>query len=380
MANVISGPCAGMLLADLGADVVKVEMPRGGDVFRVWGGDNHVVSPPFAAFNRDKRSITIDVKTEAGVDCFLRLVRTADVVLENFRPGVLDRLGVGYEQIAEVNPSVIYCAISGMGRTGPESHRPTYDAVAQALSGLWSQFTDLDDPEPVGPALCDQLAGMYAAYGVLGALVGRASTGQGQRLDVSMLGAGLSFQSIAVAGWLIGGVGADKSARAHRSQTYSFNDAQGLPFAIHLSTPDKFWRGLATAVERLDLLTDPRFVDKRSRIANYDVLRDELRSVFRTGERADWLARLAAQDVPCAPINTIGEALDEPQVRHLGVVQTFGTGDGAVELAGSPVDFAGHAPGPRSGVPRIGEHTDELLIEVGLSPEEIEDLRLKSAI
>ena len=338
------------------------------------------MSPPFAAFNRDKRSITIDVKKDAGADCFLRLVRTADVVLENFRPGVLDRLGVGYRQIVAVNPSIIYCAISGMGRVGPESHRPTYDAVAQALSGLWSQFTDLGDPEPVGPALCDQLAGMYAAYGVLGALVSRGSTGRGQRLDVSMLGAGLSFQSIAVAGWLMSGMAADKSARAHRSQTYAFNDAQGTPFAIHLSTPDKFWRGLATAVERPDLLTDPRFADKRSRIANYDLLRDELRAVFRTGKRDDWLARLLAQDVPCAPINTIGEALDEPQVRELGLVQTFGVGDGAVELAGSPIDFADAASGTRSGVPRIGEHTDELLIEAGLSPAEIKDLRLKSAI
>ncbi|MCZ6564207.1 MAG: CaiB/BaiF CoA-transferase family protein, partial [Deltaproteobacteria bacterium] len=173
MAHVISGPYAGMLLADLGADVIKVEMPGTGDYFRIWDGKDDAIRPSFAAYNRGKRSVTINVQTQSGQELYLRLASKVDVVLENFRPGTLERFGVGYEAIREENPDVIYCSLTGMGPTGPYKHRPTYDAIAQAMSGLWSQLTDMDRPEPVGPAISDQLSGLYAAYGILGALVSR---------------------------------------------------------------------------------------------------------------------------------------------------------------------------------------------------------------
>lgn len=364
MANVITGPFTGMVLADLGADVVKVEMPGVGDNFRQWAGDDDQFNPPFAAFNRGKRSVAIDVRTADGAERYLRLTATADVVVENFRPGTLDRLGVGYDAVRARNAGVIYCAISGMGTSGPDSGRPTYDAIAQALSGLWSQLTDLDAPEPVGPPMADQLGGFYAAQGVLAALLHRERTGEGQRVDVSMLEAALGFQAIAIAGHTMQGAPADKSSRARRSQTYAFVARDGRPFAIHLSTPDKFWRGLAEVAGRPDLVTDPRFVRKGDRIAHYDELRTELAGVFAQEERQVWLDRLRERDVPAAPINTIGEALEEPQVRHLDVLRTFGDGDEALRLMGSPVRYSGCPPqgGPRP--PWVGEHTDEVMREV----------------
>ena len=380
MANVITGPFAGMLLSDLGADVTKVEMPGTGDVFRQWAGGEGTVSPPFAAFNRNKRSITIDVKSQTGVDCYLRLAAGVDVVLENFRPGVLDRMGVGYDAVRAVNPEVVYCALSGMGQDGPDAARPTYDAIAQALSGFWSQLTEMSHPEPVGPPICDQLGGLYAAYGVLGALFHRQQTGRGQRLDVSMLGAALGFQSIAIAGHSMQGATADKMSRAKRSQTYALQASDGRPLAIHLSTPDKFWRALAAAIERPDLLDDPRFRTKADRIAHYDVLRAELEQTFRGRTRQEWLDRLHAADVPAAPINTIGEALDEPQVQHQRMVRTFGDGDEALRLVGFPVSYHDTPCEPGRRPPKIGEHTDEVLRAAGLSTEEIRHLHEQSAV
>jgi formyl-CoA transferase len=364
MANIITGPFTGMTLADLGADVIKVEMPGVGDNFRQWAGEDGQFNPPFAAFNRGKRSVALDVRTDEGAERYLRLTGTADVVVENFRPGTLDRLGVGYDAVRAGNPRVVYCAISGMGTSGPDSGRPTYDAIAQALSGLWSQLTDLDAPEPVGPPLADQLGGVFAAQGVLAALLHRERTGEGQRVDVSMLEAALGFQAIAISGHTMQGAPADKSSRARRSQTYAFVARDGRPFAIHLSTPDKFWRGLAEAAERPDLVADPRFASKRDRIEHYDELRAELAAVFAKNDRRVWLDRLRERDVPAAPINTIAEALEEPQVRHLDVLRTFGDGDQALRLMGSPVRYSTFPSQGGLRPPWVGEHTDEVMREI----------------
>ena len=375
MANIISGPFAGMLLADLGADVVKVEMPGQGDLFRQWAGDADAFSPPFAAFNRRKRSVTIDVHGPEGAGAYLAVTAEADVVIENFRPGTLDRLGVGYEEVRARNPAVIYCAMSGVGRTGPESHRPTFDAIAQAKSGLTSQLTDLAAPEPVGPPLSDQLTGLYAAYGILGALFQRQTTGTGQRVDLNMLGAAMSFQTIAVAGHQMTGEVPHRTSRAVRSQTYAFVASDGQPFAIHLSTPHKFWVGLTDVIGRPDLLEDDRFRRKPDRMRNYDVLRDELTGIFRTRPRQEWLNLLHDHDVPAGPINTIDEALADPQVKHLDLVHDFGDAADRLALVESPIEFGSARVADRRRPPRIGEHSDEILTAAGLSPEQIGHLR-----
>ena len=380
MANVISGPFTGMLLADLGAEVIKVEMPGSGDPFRGWAGDDSAITASFAAYNRGKKSVTINIQSESGQVVYRRLASTVDVVLENFRPGTLDRYGIGYDELKEDNPGLVYCSITGMGSVGPYKSRPTFDAIAQGMSGLWSQLTDMDDPEPVGPPISDQLTGLYGVYGVLGALVSRSLTGLGQRLELSMLGASIGFQPIAVADHLMDGLVANKSSRAHNSQSYSFVGSDDLPFAIHLSTPQKFWEGLAQAVGRPELVTDPRFEKKAGRVKHYDVLRQELMQAFSTKPRDEWLAILAEHDVPAGPIYTIAEAVQDPQVQAIQMVRTFGEGDRALDLLGFPVNYHGTPLKEGPAPPHLGEHTAEVLAALGLSQDEIAGMSKDGAI
>lgn len=380
MANVISGPLTGMLLADLGAEVIKVELPGKGDVFRQWAGDAAALSPPFAAFNRRKRSVTIDVRSEGGAEVYLDLARTADVVVENFRPGTLDRMGVGYDAVRAVNTEIVYCALSGVGQTGPESHLPTYDAIAQAKSGFTSQLTSMTDPEPVGPPLSDQITGLYASYAILGALYHRAQTGQGQYVDVSMLSAAMAFQTIAVTSFLMTGEVADKIARAKRSQTYALVGSDGLPFAVHLSTPHKFWVGLTDVIGRPELRDDPRFVTKPDRIRHYDALRHELQAAVMARPRSYWLDALRTADVPAGPVNTIEEALADEQVRHLDLIQRFGEGSEAVELVEAPMRYSLAEVPERLPPPRIGAHTREVLTSLGYDEATLSSLEERGTI
>lgn len=367
MANVISGPFAGMLLGDMGAEIVKIEMPGSGDPFRLWAGDTEQIAPSFAAYNRGKKSITLDIRSDEGRKVYRSLVARADVVIDNFRPGTLDRQGIGPQALCAAFPKLIYCAISGQGSRGPDSARPTYDAIAQGMSGIWSQLTSMDAPEAVGPPISDQLTGLYAANAVLGALVARDRNGdRGQRIEVSMLGASLAFQPHAVAEFLANGEVADKSSRAHKSQSYAFIAGDGKALTVHLSSQTKFWKALLKALDRPDLESDPRFADKSDRHANYDRLQQELQSVFATGSRSEWLDRLCEQDVPAAPIHRIDEALADPQVEAQGLVRDFGSGKRVSRLVGYGYEASGGTPDPASRpVPVLGEHTRELLEEAG---------------
>lgn len=369
MANVISGPFAGMQLADMGADVIKVEMAGAGDPFRAWAGGRSGISPAFAAYNRGKRSVEIDIKSDAGRADYLRLAASADVVIENFRPGALDRAGVGYEALRQRAPHLVYCSISGMGQHGPDRDLPTYDGIAQAMSGLWSQLVDMAAPEPVGPPIADQLTGLYAALGVVGALVARQATGQGRRIDVSMLGASLAFQPHAAAEALLAGEVADKTSRARVSQSYAFICADNRPLAVHLSSPPKFWLAMLAALGREDLARHPDYADKAGRERHYEALAAELQTSFGTRPRDHWLALLRGHDVPCGPINTIEEALVAPQAQALGMTRMFGVGARALRLVGSPIHegegAGGEAPLP---VPLLGEHTAEIMAALEASP------------
>jgi len=380
MASFISGPYAGMLLADLGADVVKVEPPGTGEPFRAWGERRGAVRPQFAAYNRGKTAVTLDVRTPAGREVYLRLAATADVVIENFRPGTSERLGIGYEEVRRTNPRVVYCAVSGMGSSGPYRDRPTYDAIGQAMSGLWSVLTDIRDPRPVGPPMSDQLTGLYAAYGILGALFSRERRGEGQRIEVSMLSASIAFMVEPATNYLLTGEIGDASARPRRSQSYAFVASDGLPLAIHLSSPPKFWEALATAVGRPELVRDPRFAGKADRVRNYDRLHEVLAEVFRTRPRAEWLALLERHDVPAAPINNVAEALADPQVAHLGLVREFGHGERATRLVGSPVAFAATPCDGDLAPPEIGEHNAEVFGRLGYDTDELARLRAQGVV
>jgi formyl-CoA transferase len=349
VATVVSGPYAGMILSDYGADVTKVE-PPGGDPFRFWGGVSQGRSTFFDSLNRGKSSVGLDLKSDDGRRVFLDMCADADVVLENFRPGTMDRLGLGYEVLQQCNRGLVYCGISGMGLYGPDVRKPAYDAVVQAKSGFWSQLVSLDQPEAVGPTVIDQVTGIFAAFAVTSALVERNVTGTGTRVSVSMLESALAFQPLAIADYLDNATTADAWSRAHYSQSYGFVTEDGKPVAIHVSSRQKFWVGLTKALGREDLASDPRFSTAGRRIENYDLVRKILAEEFGRWTRAEVLERLYQHDVPCSPINDIAEALSDPQVEALSVVREFDATSGAVggRYVVAPGTGAG---GPRGGAP-----------------------------
>ena len=252
----ITGPCAGMMLADLGADVIKIESPEG-DPYRAYQGGQY--SPHFQAYNRNKRSLALDLKNAQDHALFERMVREADVFIQNFRPGTAERLGVGVERLHEINPRLVYCSISGFGSSGPYTDRPSYDSVAQALSGFLSVVVDYQRPQFLGPALADAITGLYAAYGILGALVERGRTSRGRLVEVSMLEAMAHFAVEPFAAYFALGETPTSADRPRLAQAYILHTADQRLIAIHLSSLEKFWTGLVAALEAPELASDPRF-------------------------------------------------------------------------------------------------------------------------
>ncbi len=371
LANVISGPYAGLILADYGAEVIKIEMPGSGDPFRGWQESTDAVSPAFFAMNRGKKSLTLNLKDDSGRELLERLLAEADVVIENFRPGVMARLGLDYERLHARNPRLVYCSITGMGQHGPEKSRPTFDAIAQAYSGLWSQLTDMNSPEPVGPPMSDQLSGQQAASAILAALVRRGVSGEGCRVDTSMVAASLAFQPLAVANYAMEGKIADKLSRAYNSQSFAFVDADHKPFAVHLSSPQKFWDRLVTVTGRHDLATDPRFSSRPERIANYHALHRELQTTFASQSRDRWLEQLVANEVPASAIHTIDEALGADQIRSQGVIRSIRQRGQSIDYVSSAAAVDGDVPGAAGdqAAPALGEHTNDILGAMGVDSE-----------
>jgi crotonobetainyl-CoA:carnitine CoA-transferase CaiB-like acyl-CoA transferase len=310
----ISAPFAGMLLADLGAQVIKVEeTSSGGDPMRLWQhGTAPSGSPQFAAYNRGKRSVALDLKSEQDQEVLQALVRTADVLIQNGRPGTPERLGFGYESVAVTNPGLVYVSISGFGPEGDSAHRPAFDTVVSALGGLYSQILNTDVPTPIGPAFSDLLAGIFAALGALSALCSRERDGRGQHVDISMLAATLGFLTEPITSFLETGDSPQPGTRQRRAQAYGFLDRDGRPFVVHLSVPEKFWRGLTEVVGRVDLREDPRFCSREARFDHYGELQAELQGSFSAKRREDWIAALEEHDVPVAPMLEISEVLTEP--------------------------------------------------------------------
>ncbi|HLI27124.1 MAG TPA: CaiB/BaiF CoA-transferase family protein [Chloroflexota bacterium] len=376
-ARFITGPYAAMLLADLGATVIKVEAPGQGDPFRSWGGAG--VSPRFLAYNRGKQSVTLDLSHPAGREALRRLVQTADVFIENFRPGVTARLGIEYPALAAANPRLIYCSISGFGPDGPLAHRPAYDAVGQAVSGLMSLLVEPGRPHPIGPALSDGLTGLFAAYGILAALQARDRTGRGQYVQTSMLQATVAFLTEPAVHYFQTGEVPDAWTRPRMSQSFGFVAADHRALVVHLSTLDKFWRALVSAVGRPELADDPRFAEYGNRVANYAALHAELSPVFRTRPRADWLARLAAADIPCAPVYTLDEVFADPQVRHLGLAVPLPSSGTEHQRTVAPAVALADLPPPRP-APALGEHTIDTLRAIGYAAAQLEALRGEGVI
>lgn len=364
IASYVTGPFASLLLADMGADVVKVEQPGQGDPFRGWG--EKLYSATFCSLNRNKKSVTLDIRRDEARDIFMKLAAGSDIVIENFRPGTLEKRGLGYDAIRAVNPKIIYCSISGFGQQGPYRDLPGYDTIGQAMSGLLSLLTDPEKPQGMGISFSDHLTGIYACYGILAALVNRLMTGEGQRVETSLLRASLSFISENAARYFETGVVPRRAYRTKTAGVFAFVDQEGLPFIIHLSSPEKFWRGLLEAVGKTELADDPRFRDRKGRFENYDLLAELLQSVFRGGNREEWLRRLQERDVPCAPLNTLGEVFEDPQVREYGFpIEVEHPKMGKVRLVGSGVDLSRTPPGMQVPPPMLGEHTEEILGGLG---------------
>lgn len=363
-ASYVSGPFAGMLLSDLGAEVVKIESPDGGDPFRNWGKQDY--NGTFGSMNRNKKSVTLDLKTKEGQAAARKLALSADVVIENFRAGAMERLGLGYEDLAVDNPKLIYCSITGFGSEGPYRSRPGYDTVGQAMSGLLAVLTDRKAPQPMGISLSDHLAGTFAAYGVLAALMARHTTGRGQKVETSLLQAALAFLGENAATFFEDGRIPSRATRCQRAQVFAFTAGDGLPFVVHLSSPEKFWRGLLTATNREVLAADERFRSREARVKNYNSLCAELAAAFQARPRAEWLKLLEAQDVPSGPLNTLDEVFADPQVIALDMrKQLPHRTRGTVSVVGNPVRMSATPPRVETAAPDLGAHNDMLLPRTG---------------
>jgi crotonobetainyl-CoA:carnitine CoA-transferase CaiB-like acyl-CoA transferase len=361
-ASYVSGPFAGMLLSDLGAEVVKVESPDGGDPFRNWGKQDY--NGTFGSMNRNKKSVTLDLKTEGGRASARRLASGADVIIENFRSGVMERLGLGYKALAADNPRLVYCSITGFGSDGPYRSRPGYDTVGQAVSGLLAVLTDRKAPQPMGVSLSDHLAGTFAAYGVLAALMARTTSGRGQKVETSLLQATLAFLGENAATFFDDGRVPSRATRCQRAQVFAFTAGDGLPFVVHLSSPEKFWRGLLVVTGREALATDERFRTREMRVKNYDALCAELTTAFQARPRTEWLRLLEVKDVPSGPINTIDEVFADPQVVALAMRKDLPHRTrGTVSVVGNPVRLSATPPRVETAAPDLGAHNDAFLRE-----------------
>jgi crotonobetainyl-CoA:carnitine CoA-transferase CaiB-like acyl-CoA transferase len=353
----ITGPCAGMMLADLGADVVKVESPTG-DPYRSYQGGQF--SPHFQAYNRNKRSIALDLNGPADRAVFDALIASADVYIQNFRPGTADRLGAGRQRLQDLNPKLIYCSISGFGASGPYADRPSYDSVAQALSGFLSVVVDPERPRFLGPALADAITGIYAAYGVLGALFERSRTQRGRLVEVSMLEAMAHFAVEPFAAFFALDRPPTSSDRPRLAQAYILRTADGGLIAIHLSSLEKFWEGLVSALAAPQIGSDERFGTRQRRIDNYEALGAALDAQFSRHPLQHWVERLGSNDVPFAPIHRIDEVVQDPQVRHLGLVVPVERAHGGKQAVRPAVQFDGARATGVTTAPLLDEHGPDI--------------------
>lgn len=317
MGTYITGPAAAMHLGDLGADVIKVERPGTGDPFRAFKGG--LYSPHYQTYNRNKRSIALDTKADEDKATFHELIATADVFIQNFRPGVAEKLGAGEAELRGINPSLIYCAISGFGKTGPYRDRPAFDTVAQAASGYLRLLTPPANPRVIGPAIADSVTGQYAAMGIMAALVERGGTGTGRRLDISMLEAMAHFNLDSFTHHFSVGEVMGPLSRPVVSQSYTFECSDGKWVAIHMSSPTKFWEGFLSATGQDHLKTDPRFAERLERIKHQDDMIEIMTPIFKAETRDTWCARLEAAGVPHSAAYDSDEALEDPQAKHLQI-------------------------------------------------------------
>jgi crotonobetainyl-CoA:carnitine CoA-transferase CaiB-like acyl-CoA transferase len=353
MGTFITGPAAGMLLADLGADVIKVEQPGTGDPFRSFKGE--LYSPHFQTYNRNKRSITIDPKNPEDLAVLDRLVEDADVFIQNFRPGVAGRLKVDAERLQGINPRLVYASISGFGSEGPERDRPAFDTVAQAASGFLRLLVNPEHPRVVGPAIADAMTGFYTALGILAALNERHVTGKGRVVETSMFEAMCHFNLDDFTHLLSADQVMGPYSRPHVSQSYVFQCSDGKWLALHMSSPPKFWENLAIAVGQPDMLSLPAFESREARIAHYEDVVAFLAPIFARETRDHWTAELTRLEVPNSPVYDTTEVLATEQAKVLGIEVTDPNGPkGEFRTIRFPLSFDGERMDSVTAPPLLG--------------------------
>jgi crotonobetainyl-CoA:carnitine CoA-transferase CaiB-like acyl-CoA transferase len=376
----VAGPYAGSLLGDLGCEVIKIELPQGGDTHRGRNPKYEGYGPSFRALNRNKKSVTLDLRQTKGGEILRKLLATTDILLENFRPPTRARLGLDYDDLAKLNPKLIHCSISGYGQSGPYRDKPGFDTIGQALGGMMSLVTDLNDPKVAGVSFVDHSAGIFAANGIMAALLARAKTGRGQFIDVSLLQVAIAFIESHVADYLNGGEAVSRE-NFPKGRIYSLLDCEQKPFMVHLSGHNDAWEGLLKAAELDVLIGDPRFATRKHRTDRHEEIVSTLRAQFSKKPREYWLTRLDANGVPNAPINTIPEVFDNPQIKHLGIPkQITHPKMGASNLVGSPINMSDTPPKFFRPAPLLGENTDEILERLGYGAEAIRELRNSAVV
>ncbi|HIB72034.1 MAG TPA: CoA transferase [Candidatus Marinimicrobia bacterium] len=384
LAHIMAGPCCGLMLADMGADVIKLEKaPAGDDSRRFLPPDIGDESAAFLMMNRNKRGIVVDLKTAGGKQVARRLFADADVVIENYRKGTMELLGLGYETLRQDNPGLIYCEISGFGRTGPYAERGGFDLIAQGMSGLMSITGEAPGRPPIkcGAPMADITAGILGAMGVLAAYIQRAKTGQGQRVDTSLFEAGIvhTYWQSAIA--MASGTAPGPMGSAHplNAPYEAFKTTDGW---ITLGAANQAnWLKLLDLITAPELGEDPRFTNNHGRITHRIELAKALAPIIRTRTSADWLSRLEAAGVPAGPVLDVAEMHRDPQTLARGMVtKAPHTKLGPVKTLGAPVKFSATPGGVTRGAPLLGEHTREVLAEYGYGDDEIDALICDGAV
>ena len=387
----LAGPYCTMMLGDLGADVIKVERPVSGDESRGWGppfvgkpyGPYPGESAYFIATNRNKRSLTVNIQSEEGKEIVRRLAGISDVLVENYRTGDLDKLGLGYPDLHRLFPKLIYCSISGYGRTGPFAERPGYDAILQAEGGMMSITGPVDGPPSrVGIPIIDITSGMFAATAILAALHARDLTGEGQQVDISLFDSHIALLSNVASNYLVGESAPRRQGNANPNLAHyeAFSARDGW-FILGVAN-ERQWEMLCDMLGRADMKTDSRFASNGARVANRDALLDELNVIFSRRDVDDWLADIIKAGLPCGPINSIPQVFAHPQTqaRDMTIESDHPTA-GSVRMTGFPYKLSATPAELHAPPPLLGEHTEEILTSLlGYSPEDVASLRIKKAI
>jgi len=384
LSRVLAGPYCTMMLGDLGAEVIKVERPGAGDDTRAWG-------PPFVGgesayylcANRNKKSITVNLKSEKGREIIRQLAKSSDVLIENYKVGELTELGLGYENLRDLNPGLVYCSITGYGQNGPDKDLPGYDFIIQGRGGVMS-ITGEENGEPmkVGVAIVDVTAGLYAANAIQAALLARAKTGRGQAIDISLLDAQVAWLANVASSFLVSGKRPGRFGNAHPTIVpyQSFAARDGV-FCLAVGN-DSQWQKLCQVLDHAEWATDPRFATNPTRVQHREVLVPLLQEVFSTQDVVFWLHKIAAVDVPCGPVQTLDQVFADEQVVARDMIWTVPHPTaGEIRLVGSPLKLSETPVACRFHPPLLGEHTEEVLTSLlGYSPDEVRRLRAERAI